>query len=141
MPGRGTWDVQPGAPMVPDPPASILHLPCRPALPALLNLPFSPHFEVSAHFVPLGRADAWAASSSSDYSQTWGICRPVCQATAFASGRAGKEPGEPGRMGTEARLCLGAILSVLLQAGKHQRDREPLSWAPGAVNNEGGIHK
>lgn len=61
MPGRDTRDVLPGAPMVPDPPASILHLPRHPALPALLNLPFSPHFEVSANFVPLGRAGAWGA--------------------------------------------------------------------------------
>lgn len=61
MPGRDTRDVLPGAPMVPDPPASILHLPRHPALPALLNLPFSPHFEVSAIFVPLGRAGAWGA--------------------------------------------------------------------------------
>lgn len=69
MLGRDTRDVQPGAPMVPDTSASILHLPRRLALPALLNLPFSPHFEVSANFVPLGRAGAWGASSSSDYSQ------------------------------------------------------------------------
>lgn len=80
---------------------------------------FPLRFEVSDNFVPLGRAGTWAAGGS-DYSQSWGIYRPVCQPAAFAAGHAGREPGSPGRMRPEAGFRLGALLSILLQVGKHQ---------------------
>lgn len=116
-------------------PSRTLPLPRSPCPPELAG--FSRHFEFSANFMPLVRAAAWAAITA----RAGGLSLPVCQPAALAAGRAGKAPGSPGQMLPKAGLCPGALLSILLQAGKHRRDGESLPWAPGAVNNERGIHK